>query len=394
MYTLENNPKLGYYRVGEKTIYGKVEALIEATKANVFPEWQFNRAVFDTVKWTEEPATNLKELYRLRALQLREKYDWIRVEASGGGDSTTAIFSFLLNGIHLDEVVFRYPKTGEKNVHNDPYNTKAENTLSEWEFAAKPLLQWIADKFPSVKITVHDYSENMLEGEHDETWVYKTKDYFQPGHCFKHDNIGLIDHRKDADAGKSICVLYGIDKPKMCIKDQKWYLYFMDLQANHSNSVVYEYNNITNEYFYWTPDMPEIVHKQAHIIKTWFSMPQNKHLQYLVRWPNHSIAHRTAYEQMVKPLIYPDYDPATFQTSKPTNSFYNEMDHWFYTNFKETRAFQVWQSGLQLLVDNIDPKYFNNEMGRPVGFVGFLSPFYCLGDADYVNTGVNNFSKF
>jgi hypothetical protein len=394
MYKLENNPKLGYYKVGEKTIFGKVEALIEATAVNQFPEWQFNRAVFDTVSWDQEPATNLKELYRLRALQLREKYDWIRVEASGGGDSTTAIFSFLLNGIHLDEVVFRYPKTGEKNVHNDPYNTKAENTLSEWEFAAKPLLQWIASKFPAVKITVHDYSESMVEGEHDESWVFKTKDYFQPGHCFKHDNIGLIDHRKDADAGKRICVLYGIDKPKMCIKDQKWYLYFMDLQANHSNSVVYEYDNITNEYFYWTPDMPEIVHKQAHIIKIWFSMPQNRHLQYLVRWPNHSIAHRTAYEQMVKPLIYPDYDPATFQTSKPTNSFYNEMDHWFYTNFKETKAYTIWQKGLQLLVDKIDPKYFNNEMGRPVGFVGFLSPFYCLGDADYVNTGVNNFSKF
>jgi hypothetical protein len=97
---------------------------------------------------------------------------------------------------------------------------------------------------------------------------------------------------------------------------------------------------------------------------------------------------------MVKPLIYPDYDPATFQVAKPTNSFYNEMDHWFYINFKETRAFQVWQAGLDLLVKNIDAKYFNSELGRPVGFVGFLSPFYCLGAADYQDTGVNNFSKF
>jgi hypothetical protein len=97
---------------------------------------------------------------------------------------------------------------------------------------------------------------------------------------------------------------------------------------------------------------------------------------------------------MVKPLIYPDYDPATFQVAKPTNSFYNEMDFWFYKNFKETRAFQIWEAGLKLLVDNIDDKYFNKELGRAVGFVGFLSPFYCLGPAQYVNTGVNNFSKF
>lgn len=394
MVNLENNPKLGFYTVGTKTFFSKPEALIEATKTNFFPEWHFNKKIFDSVNWTQEPQTSLRELYRIRAQQLRDRYDWIRVEASGGGDSTTAIFSFLLNGIHVDEIVFRYPKTGEKNVHNDPFNTKCENTLSEWEFAARPLLNWIATNYPRVKITVHDYSENMLKGEADETWVFKSKDYFQPGHAFKHDNIGLDDHRRDADAGKRICVLYGIDKPKMCIRDGKWYLYFMDLQANHSNSVVYEYTNITNEYFYWTPDLPEIVHKQAHIIKNWFDLAQNKHLQYLVRWPNHSIAHRTAYEQMVKPLIYPDYDPATFQVVKPTNSFYNEMDFWFYQNFQDTPAYRAWKAGLSLLVKEIDPKYFNNELGQPVGFVGFLSPFYYLGPADYQDTGINNYSKF
>lgn len=394
IYNIENNPKLGYYTVGAQKFFSKPLALIEATKTNQFPEWHFNRLVFDSVDWSTDVLPDLRTLYHARAQQLRDRYDWIRVEASGGGDSTTAILSFLNNNIHLDEVVFRYPKTGEKDVHNDPFNTKCENTLSEWEFAAKPLLNWIATHHPRVKITVHDYSENMLQGESDETWVLRSKDYFQPGHAFKHDNIGLIDHRRDADAGKRICVLYGIDKPKMCIRDGRWCVYFMDLQANHSNSVVYEYTNITNEYFYWTPDLPEIVHKQAHIIKNWFSLPQNSFLQYLVRWPNHSIAHRTAYEQMVKPLIYPDYDPATFQVAKPTNSFYNEMDFWFYKNFQHTNAYKTWQAGLDLLVRNIDDKYFNKELGRPVGFVGFLSPFYDLGPADYQDTGVNNFSKF
>jgi hypothetical protein len=394
MYTLDNNPKLGYYKLGDKVYYGKVEALMEATKTGIFPEWNFNREVYGKLDWTKQPNIPLKELYRMRAQQLRDKYDWIRIEASGGGDSTTAIYSFLHNGIHLDEVVFRYPKTGEKNVTDDPFNTKCENTLSEWKYAAKPLLEWIATNHPKVKITVHDYSENMLKGETDETWVLKSKDYFQPGHAFKHDNIGLIDHRKDADTGKSICVLYGIDKPKMCIKDGRWYAYFMDLQANHSNSVVYEYTNITNEYFYWTPDLPELVLSQAHTIKSWFSLPQNQFLQFLVRWPNYSVAQRTTYEQVVKPLIYPDYNPATFQTSKPTNSFYNEMDFWFYTNFKDTDAFKKWQAGLDLLVKHIDPKYFNNELGKPVGFVGFLSPFYDLGPAEYISTGINEHFKF
>lgn len=379
---LEQNKKLGYYTVGTQTYYSKVQALIEGTKTKNFPVWNFNNEVFGKLDWATDPAVSLKDLYRLRAQQLREKYDWIRVEASGGGDSTTAIFSFLLNDIHIDEVIFRYPKTGEKNVTGDAYNTKCENTLSEWDFAAKPLLNWIATHYPKVKITIHDYSEDMLnESDRDETWVFKSKDYFQPGHSSKHHNYGTIDHKRMAEEGKSICILYGIDKPKICIKDGKWYLYFLDLQANHSNPDMGDYTNITNEYFYWTPDLPEIVLKQSHIIKNWFSLPQNQYLQYLVRWPNHSIAHRTTYESVVKPLIYPDYNPTTFQVAKPTNSFYNEMDFWFYTNFKETKVYQIWQAGLNLLVDNIDEKYFNKELGKPVGFVGFLSPFYCLGDA-------------
>ena len=394
MKLLEQNNKLGFYTVGTDKYYIKPQALIAATRLNQFPEWNFNRNVFDQYNWSIEPEISIKELYRIRAQQLRDKYDYIRLEVSGGGDSATAAFSFILNKIHLDEVVFRYPKTGEKNVTDDPFNTKPENTLSEWKYAAQPLLKWIADNAPRTKITIHDYSVDMLNSNHDESWVYRTKDYFQPGHAFKHTVDAVDSHKTTLDQGKSVCMLWGVDKPKVCIKDKKWYLYFMDVQANNASPEVGMWDNVTNEYFYWTPDLPELLCKQAHTIRQWFDLPTNKYLQHLARWPNYSFAQRTTFEHIIKPLLYPDYDPATFQTSKPTNSFYNEMDHWFYTNFQDTHVYHAWQAGLKHLVDSIDPKYFNNEMGRPVGFVSFISPFYYLGDAVYENTGINDHFKF
>ena len=394
MIRLENNNKLGYYTVGQVRHYIKPKALIAATEANQFPEWNFNRDAFGSYNWSVEPETNLKELYRMRAQQLRDRYDYIRLEVSGGGDSATAAFSFILNGIHLDEVVFRYPKTGEKNVTDDPFNTKPENTLSEWKYAAQPLLQWIATHAPRTRITMHDYSEDMLASNHDESWIFRTKDYFQPGHVFKHTVDAVDSHKKTLDQGKSVCMLWGVDKPKVCIKDKKWYLYFMDVQANNANPEVGQWDNVTNEYFYWTPDLPELLCKQAHTIRKWFDLPSNIYLQHLARWPNYSFAQRTTFEHIIKPLLYPDYDPTTFQTSKPTNSFYNEMDQWFYTNFQNTHAWNVWQAGLKHLVDNIDKKYFNYELGRPVGFVGFISPFYYLGDAVYQSTGINDHFRF
>ena len=140
---IEQNPKLGYYRVGTEVFYSKPQAYIHATKTKSSVEWKFNDIEFAKFNWLVEPSASIREIYRLRAEQLREKYDYIRLECSGGGDSTTTAFAFLLNGIHLDEVIFRYPKLGERGVTDDPWNTKPVNTLSEWKYAAQPLLKQI-----------------------------------------------------------------------------------------------------------------------------------------------------------------------------------------------------------------------------------------------------------
>jgi hypothetical protein len=173
----------------------------------------------------------------------------------------------------------------------------------------------------------------------------------------------------------------------------------MDFQGNYASPDVGEYTNIANEYFYWTPDLPEISVKQAHVVRNWFNDPANQHLQFLARWPNHSVSQRTTYEQVIKTLIYPDYDHETFQVNKPTNNFYAEMDSWFYEKFTDHAVYHVWQEGIQYVTDRIDPKFFNQEFGQNVGFVGFLSPFYCIGPAEAklgqtIKIAPNNFDRF
>ena len=378
---LEQNPKLGFYSVGNKKYYSKVQALIEATKSNQFPQWNFNNEIYSSQTWTREPDTNLRELYCIRAQQLRDTYDYIRLECSGGGDSSTVVFSFLLNNIHIDEIIFRYPVSGDKNLTPDPFNYRSENHLSEYEYATKPLLNWVKTNYPQVKLTVHDYSTDMMSNPvSDESWIGASKDFLQPAHVSKFTNYQTVEQSILADTGKKLCILYGIDKPKLCIRDNKWYAYFLDFQANYANPDMGHYTNITNEYFFWTPDLPEIVIKQVHCIKNWFNRPDNQHLQHLATWPNHSMSQRTAYEHIIKPLIYPEYDPTTFQVGKPGSNFYSEMDYWFYKNFADHRLYQVWQAGIEFAETHIDDKYFNKEFDRKIGFVGFLSPFYYIGE--------------
>ena len=358
MNNIEQNPKLGYYKIGDQIFYSKPQAYLYATKVGIEPTWHFNNVEFAKIDWTIIPELSIRELYRLRAQQLRDRYDYIRLELSGGSDSTTVAYSFLLNGIHLDEVVFRYPAQIDKGMIGDAADTSPNNTLSEKQFAADPLLHWIKTNFPATKVTVQDYSENLLNDDYlkDESWIFTTRDWFQPGHGIKHNYFGTKEQCALADSGKQICLLYGVDKPKVGLINDSWYAYFEDVHPNQPNPVVGPYTNLTTELFYWTPDLPEIVVKGAHMVKDWFDLPMNQNLKYLARFPISMVNHRTYYESIVKSVVYPDYDQATWQTTKPTNSFYNEMDHWFHVNMADTKYYDAWQSGLTYLVDKIDPK--------------------------------------
>jgi hypothetical protein len=380
----ESNKKLGYYIVNNEVYYNKNQAMLAGSKQPGVVgglhhdpvHWLFNEGVFIKFPWHIEPNVPLNELYRIRAQQLRDQYDYIRLELSGGADSTTVAYAFLLNGIPLDEVVFRYPESGSKSVSNNPWDTASRNHLSEWEFAARPLLNWIKNNYPSVKITVHDFVENIVnEKNNDLNWIYKTRHYVHPGHVHKH----TMD-KNLADTGKRIAVVYGIDKPKVCIKDGKFFMYFVDTQASNNHPEVGDYTNITNEFFYWSPDACELLAKQAHMIKNWFSMPAHQTISHVLHWPNNDYTTRTFREQLLKPIIYPDYDFNTFQTAKSTNAINAEMDTWFFTNFKDTDLYSTWTAGIDYLQTNLDRRYFTYYQDRIFDIKQYQTPFYYIGD--------------
>jgi len=391
---LETNKKLGYFIYNNEIYYNKYHAMLSernSTGASTFLngqtiKWMFNEQTFVSYPWHIEPEESLQELYRRRAQQLRDQYDYIRVEASGGGDSTTVIYSFLLNGIHLDEVVFRYPKKGDKNATSDAWDTTPENTLSEWDFAAKPLLHWIKTNFPATKVVVHDYTDQ-IENAEDESWVLRTKHFLQPGHAFKHTNFGIDDHKRDADKDLKIAIVYGVDKPRICVKDGKFWIYFADFPAAFTDSNIGDYTNVTNELFYWSPDACDLLCKQAHTVKKWFSMPQNYQFQRTLNWPNNDFANRTLYEHVIKSIIYPDYDCNTFQVAKPTNNVFNEMDYWFHQNCKNTKEYQVWQAGVNYILNNINEKYVIPVKGNKINIAWFMSPFYYIGECNIPSIG-------
>ena len=126
--------------------------------------------------WTQPSRIPLTTLYKIRAQQLRDKYDYLMLMFSGGADSTTVLHSFVLNNIHLDEVVVSWPKTQSSGRYTVSHSRNPENFTSEWDLAIEPRLKWLEKHFPQTKITIIDTMANIdLKEDRDDTAIVTTK---------------------------------------------------------------------------------------------------------------------------------------------------------------------------------------------------------------------------
>ena len=120
--------KFGYYTVGDRSTYSKLEAIEWSRINNTNTEWNFNRSVFDFIDWTKEPETDLWEMYKARARQIRESYDYVVLWYSGGSDSHNLLLAWIDAGLKIDEIAttWNYNSTGDAQNH---YNAEITNVV-------------------------------------------------------------------------------------------------------------------------------------------------------------------------------------------------------------------------------------------------------------------------
>jgi hypothetical protein len=158
MQFIENYPQ-GYWQVGDQKFINKYQALVHATKTNNYIHFRYFDDVWQNFDRSLIGKYSLKELYKQRAQQLRDSYDYLILYFSGGADSYNVLRSFLDNGIHLDEICVKWAKDViDKDVYlPNTEEVTALNYLSEWDFAIKPVLEEVAQKHPNIKIEIVDW---------------------------------------------------------------------------------------------------------------------------------------------------------------------------------------------------------------------------------------------
>lgn len=357
---IKDNHAYGLYEVGTKKFVNKTDALIEATRSGQSMHWNFHDQVYSQYDWTRRPQGTLRDLYRQRAQQIRDQYDYVVVHFSGGADSWTVLHSFLSNNIHVDEIYSRWAFAERK--YRDPtfQDTREINLGSEYEFAALPVLKDVEKRFPNIQIYIDDYSSDYEKDVDDNTLKFGGA-YLNLGVFYRFGRRSPMEIAA-SEAGKRVAVIYGLDKIRYCCVDDMVYAYFDDRVAGTDLDPS---RNIVP--FYWSPDLPEIPIMQAHEMKSFYESN-----------PDMADELNKFKRETYTRVCYPDYNPETFQVSKPIGTEIWQSASWIYKY--NPRHIDSWQWSVNQYANNIDPEFceWSNKSLR-LGYKANRSHLYKLG---------------
>ena len=365
----------GVYRANGKPFFNKLEAILEVNaNPGTWVEWDYHDAVFGQHQWDIEPIFDLKELYRQRALQLREAYDHVVLFYSGGVDSWNILKTFIDNNIPLDEIyMFGAFEAEEKQYSTLGFDRDPGYYTREVKQSLPLVKKLVADK--KIKVNVYDWTRHIIEAANDPDWIWTAGVRFDPT-CMVRSKFHKIfrEHNELLHKGKKVGFVYGVDKPRLLRDDNTIYFAFLDVIMTTgtvpTNDIMGEYWE-NDEYFYWTPNMPELAIKQSHVVVNW--LKANNQINLVKHTKNIESFHDELYYNEVNRCIYADWNPGTWQIRKPTGAIYNELSKWFLDSQLEARL--KWENSLWELERVCGQKWFNNNTVRE-GLRGHVSPMY------------------
>lgn len=284
------NPYHYYYKINNKKYADRLGFLVENVNAFTNSEVTFCipkiESSFDSLNLFEEPKESLNDLYKQRAIQLRNDYDYIILFYSGGADSHCILETFLLNNIFIDELVIYDSvdlpsKTKIKNEDPEGFvYLESEGRGREIQHSAIPLAKHFIETYsPNTKIT---YFSSLLE-EHLKFWKNMTKDKFfynldtvftsliSNFTVFRTRNPNVFSPNwKKIKSTKKTVSLWGREKPAIKYNDTGFYFFFTDnlFQATFDPCFNLSEDGFPNihEFFFIHPSCPKLFLKQAHVL--------------------------------------------------------------------------------------------------------------------------------
>jgi len=338
------NPKFGYYQYNNQ-IFSTKEDMFDYILENCNDEqiknipntlYNFHNEVFQSIDWRINPTFSINELYKIRAQQLRDEYDYLILLFSGGADSTQVLNTFLENDIFIDEIQnYNYDKA-LKSVDRDIFNKfPSIKILLEYEYAAKPILKKVKQKSPNTKITFVDTSDYAYDQIVNKKFDFLGNKYHNShtllSKAYRSFTPYTAIYNQQNNNKNKVALIRGNEKPNLRM-DREWNLYFTFQDFLYPNVKLsrmgYTDPNIEIEDFYWSKDMPLIPVKQSHLILDKMKN-DNEYMKTVLSFfvggkspiqQNFDMHNKTVFfkRNYIDPVIYPNWQK-TFSAEKIGN---------------------------------------------------------------------------
>lgn len=375
--TAYSGDQFGYYTVGEHfRTYSKLLAIEEMRRTGIHLEWHFNRPQYESFNWKQEPFESLDELYRQRAQQIRDNYDYVVVWYSGGADSWCVLNSFVQNDIKVDEIAHFCSYEADQDKHSV--------LNEEIFFTAIPQTQSIIERYPDIKQRVVDISQIIdqmyLRADVKFDFIYNIKGIASANSLARsYIREYVDDYKRIIDSGKRMCFIWGCEKPRIKQINGRWHHMFIDV-FSETNLRLQDLGNqgYFDEWFFWAPDTAALVAKQCHVLmkalntepansvhfvdQGWAHSPCNKHGKYMT---NH----------LFHQLIYPGWDSNTLVAPKPQNLIFSERDNWFWNQGANNAAVRNGLEGIKTLFNRLGENWVNNKNDLSKGIKGCINTY-------------------
>ena len=359
----------GYYTVGARSFINKLEAIRYADQTNQWPRWYWHDHAFDQHHWDQEPPASLPDLYLRRAQQLRSRYDWLVLQFSGGHDSMNILETFAHNDLVIDQIMIR---GAFDSYRRDPLDRSASQDNAVMDFSAYPNACWYRDScYRDCVISVRDFRPHVIDRMSKPDWHDHVMDANINGAANWRDYDMYDDVIRDhIEAGRTVGIMVGIDKPCIYQDQGQWWIRFMDkIPLQNLSPRCYQDQGLNIEFFYWQPDLPELIIKQAHVIKR--AAKQGHHAR---PWWNSTDRSSQDIKAM---LLYRPTRPI-WDTAKDSGRLIREFDSWFYANPNDAHV-RNWHRTLTNLDATIPDHWKDDERSIFSGIKGIFSQARCLG---------------
>lgn len=282
-------------------------ANLQAISFHVYSESLLNR------DFTIEPPTPYKELLKQRALQLRDKYKFIKLYFSGGQDSMTMLNAFVENNIFIDQICI--------------YLFGSENSESNIE-ANNYAIPYIKKHFEGTKtkITILNNDFNYYNEYLGDKWLQTRTNL-----SLRHDYIPNI-------RGKNYCNLFGFLDPTVYFENGKYYHTLWDGEIDE----LIGFRNC--ECFFSSEDSFDLHLKQLHLVKNFikFSRDKNHILDLYTREPDIYLdaVKVVCRDKALFPKIYKK-GKRNFITNQKDKIIFNELPKYLQDRYKYVTSTRI-----------------------------------------------------